>query len=120
MKLVVGLDLGLRGGSRICQVCENLDQKIEDEFHFVFECCKYQPERLKWFEKLNIPDDFQTLTKPEKLGIILNHPDNVKLTSQYLINIFDVRSKIIQELQGASKILHLYPPDTCPACNPIL
>ena len=106
--------------SRICQVCENLDQKIEDEYHFTFECCKYQPERLKWFQKLEIPDNFQTLTKAEKLGIILNHPSNVKLTSQYLINIFDIRSKTIKELQGASKIFHLYPHDICPACNPIL
>ena len=106
--------------SRICQVCENLDQNIEDEFHFTFECSKYQPERQKWLEKLEIPDNFQTLTKDEKLGIILNYPSNVKLTSQYLINIFDIRSKIIKELQGASKIFHLYPPEICPACNPIL
>ena len=106
--------------SRICQVCENLDQDIEDEFHFTFECLKYQPERQKWFEKLVIPDNFQTLTKTEKLGIVLNHPCNVKLTSQYLINIFDIRSKIIKDVQGALKTFHLYPLDICPACNPIM
>ena len=96
--------------SRICQVCENLDQKVENEFHFTFECSKYQPERLKWFEKLEIPENFQKFTETEKLGIALNHPANVRLASQYLINIFNIRSKTVKELQGASKIFHLYPP----------
>ena len=105
--------------ARICQVCQNFDENVEDEFHFIFECFKYSSLRTIWLEKLEIPNNFQILSKDQKLGIILNHPNNVKITAQYLIDIFDMRSKIVNKIKCVPKIYHISPPDLCPACNPV-
>jgi hypothetical protein len=113
----------LEEAARICQVCENQDQKIENEIHFVFECDKYQTERNIWLEKLAIPENFLVLPQAEKLHLVLNHPSNVKPTAQYIIDIFDIRSKIINNQpsinnqQSTNYIFHLLPHDQCPACN---
>ena len=103
--------------ARICQVCENFNKNVEDEFHFIFECFRYSSQRALWFEKLEIPKNFQILSKDQKLGIILNHPNNVKVTAQYLIDIFDIRSKIVNKIKGVPKIYHISPSDRCIACN---
>ena len=104
---------------RICLVCENLEKNVENEFHFLYKCSKYQFERLTWLEKLTTPENFLELPEEEKVGIVLNHPSNVKLTAQYIINIFDIRSKIMSRLPSEPKVLHLLPHDQCPACNPV-
>ena len=105
--------------SRLCQVCENNDQKVEDEFHFIFECNKYDQERSFWLNKLKVPDNFITETQEKKLDLVLNDHSNVKLTAQFIINIFDIRSKIVNNLPNANStnaIFHLSPQDQCPAC----
>ena len=106
--------------ARICQVCENFNKNVEDEFHFIFECSKYSSLRALWLEKLEIKENFQLLDKDQKLGIILNHPNNVKVTAQYLIDIFDIRSKIVNKIKCVPKMFHVSPPDQCLICNPVL
>ena len=69
--------------------------------------------------KLTTPENLLELPEEEKVGIVLNHPSNVKLTAQFLINIFDIRSKIMSRLPSELKVLHLLPHDQCPACNPV-
>ena len=101
--------------SRLCQVCN--EQKVEDEFYFIFECNKYDQERSSWLNKLKTPDNFSTETQEKKLDLVLNDHSNVKLTAQFIINIFDIRSKIVNNLPGLnSRIFHLSPQDQCPAC----
>ena len=108
---------------RICQICDNQEQKVEDEFHFIFECKMYDNERFLWLQNLTTPTNFLTNSPEKKLDLVLNDPRNVKLTAQFLINIFDIRSKIVNSLPSTndatstSNLFHLLPHDQCPACN---
>ena len=45
--------------------------------------------------KLVSPGNLDDFLNSEQLGIVLNDPNNVKLTSQFLIDSYDVRSKIM-------------------------
>ena len=106
--------------ARICQVCENPDQEIENEFHFIFKCEKYRNERSLWINKLQIPNNFETLPPNVMLSCVLNDHNNVKLTAQYIVNIYDIRSKIVNNLPSTNNIFHLLPHDQCPACTIIV
>ena len=57
-------------------------------------------------------------TVNRKLEVVLNQAENVKVTAQYIINIFDSRSKIESNLPvtSATALFHLLPEDQCPAC----
>jgi hypothetical protein len=115
--------------ARLCQVCDNNEQKVEDEYHFIFECQKYEHERFLWLNNLQIPTNFLIETSEKKLDFALNDPNNVKLTAQFIINIFDSRSKIVNNLPSTNNLLstnnvtstnnlfHLLPHDQCPACS---
>ena len=104
-----------------CLVCPNQNQEVENEVHFLFNCQTYQAERLAWTQKLTVPDNFLTLPEAEKLDFVLNTHSNVKPTAQYIINIFDKRSKIVNNLPSAMNdntvLYHLEPHDQCPACT---
>ena len=41
--------------------------------------------------KLTKPDDFDTMSKPDKFKIVMNEPRNVKFTAQFLIDMLDLR-----------------------------
>ena len=55
------------------------------------------------------------------MNIVFNDHNNVKLSAQYLINIYDKRSKIvtIKTTNDDQNIVlyHLLPHDQCPACT---
>ena len=79
---------------RFCQVgCEGLF--VEDEYHILFICSRYNQLRLPWFNKIKIPENFQNMQQIEKLKLDLNSPENVKITGQFLVDISNVRSKIL-------------------------
>ena len=103
---------------RLCQVCENQEAKIEDEIHFLFYCNRYIYERENWYNKLLIPPNFTDLAEVEKLRLILNDPNNVKLTAQHVINTLEIRSKVINQLPMFNTF-HLEPHDQCLACHPL-
>ena len=107
--------------ARTCLVCPNQNQEVENEVHFLFNCQTYQAERLAWTQKLTVPDNFLTLPEAEKLDFVLNTHSNVKPTAQYIKNIFDKRSKIVNNLPSAMNdntvLYHLEPHDQCPACT---
>ena len=107
--------------ARTCLACENQEENIENENHFLFECNRYQSERLSWLAKISKPENFLVLPQAEKFSVVLNHPSNVKHTAQYIINIFDIRSKIINasNIVNVPRLVHLLPHDQCPACNPV-
>ena len=50
---------------------------------------------MRWFSDLKIPEHFMTLEPPEKLKLVLNVSENVKSTAQFILNAFNVRSKIV-------------------------
>ena len=57
-----------------------------------------------------------------KYNLVLNEHNNVKHNAQFLINIFDSRSKIVTKLPSidyatsTNNLFHLLPQDQCPAC----
>ena len=87
---------------RVCLVCtsndnsENLvNHEVEDEFHFIFSCNRYDAIRTQWISKLTLPENFYNFEKSEKFKFVLNEPDNVKLTAQFIIDAYQIRSKAI-------------------------
>ena len=83
---------------RICLVCNQGafgGQNVENEHHYIFVCRAYTELRAIWMSKLILPENFNGLQESEKLGIVLNDANNVKLTSQFLIDAYDMRSTIL-------------------------
>ena len=79
---------------RVCQVgCDSFC--IEDEYHVLFSCTMYNNMRITWLGKIKKPENFQHLPATQKLKIVLDSPLNVKITAQYLVDISNLRSKIL-------------------------
>ena len=106
--------------ARICQICHNPGQTPENEVHFLLKCEAYERERSAWLSSLEKPENFPILPPSEKLRIALNHDQNVKKSAQYIINIYEKRSKIVSNLpnvnQDRNTVYHIFPHDQCPAC----
>ena len=81
---------------RLCPSCNDAES-IESEEHFIFKCVKYSEIRQIWIDKLLKNEDFVNLDPSEKFKVIFDQPENIKLTAQFIINIFDLRSKIISK-----------------------
>ena len=107
---------------RICQICHNPGQSPETELHFLFQCETYAEERTAWLSSLTKPENFATLLPDEKLKIVLNADQNVKKTAQYIIDIYDKRSKVASNLPSMNqdRIFHIFPHDQCPACTQVI
>ena len=89
---------------RLCQIgCNSL--AIEDEGHVLFFCSSYNNLRIAWFRKLVLPPDFSNLDMCQKLKIVLSFPENVKATGQYLVDICNVRSKLIYKKSNNSVLI---------------
>ena len=88
---------------RLCQSgCNSI--AIEDEFHVIFYCSMYNNLRIAWLNKIVTPPNFFNLENNEKLKIVLNSPENVKATAQFLIDICNVRSKLLFKKSANSSI----------------
>ena len=74
--------------ARLCQVCDNENEEVENEFHFLFNCKSLEEERSPWLNSLQKPENFINPPPNEMLGIVLNIHNNVKQTAQYIIDIF--------------------------------
>ena len=89
-------------------------KNIENENHFLFICHKYSDEKETWLQKMVISPNFNELPVVEKFKMVLNMPENVKYTGQFVINIFDIRSKVVNKIPVFNHF-HLVPHDQCPA-----
>jgi hypothetical protein len=67
---------------------------VESEIHYLFSCAAYRAERDEWLSKLTLPPDFDLMPTDWKLKVALNDPLNVKLTSKFITNAYNIRSKI--------------------------
>ena len=86
----------LEANQRFCPAC-NDREKVEDEFHLFFQCLTYSEMRTTWLNKLKLPENFHDAEASEKLKIVLNEADNVKITGQFIIDAFNYRSKIVKK-----------------------
>ena len=84
---VRGVDTVIRGGD-----------PVESETHFLFHCVTYEAERGIWHEKMTLPNNFDNLPLETKLSTVLNDPQNVKFTAQFILNAFNLRSKILSKI----------------------
>ena len=79
---------------RLCLACQD-GVSVEDEFHFIFKCVIYTELRKSWLSKIVTPENFNELVSKEKLKIVLNEAGNVKLTAQYIVDAYNLRSKFV-------------------------
>ena len=88
---------------RLCLACKpnNLaagrEPDVETEYHFIFICSCYNDLRNSWLQTLVKPDNFDAINEGEKLSIVLNVPENVKSTAQFIIDAYHIRSKIVNK-----------------------
>ena len=61
-----------------------------------------------------IPPNFNELPESEKFWMVLNKPENVKYTGKFVINIFDICSKVVNKIPVFNPF-NLVPHDQCPA-----
>ena len=79
-------------------------------------------ERVLWLSKLKVAANFLQESPEIRFNLVMNEHNNVKHTAQFLINIFDSRSKIVTKLPSidyatsTNNLFHLLPQDQCPAC----
>ena len=50
---------------------------------------------MSWLSKIKTPENFCNLVIAEKFKVVLNWPENVRLTAKFLIDVFNKRSKIV-------------------------
>ena len=85
------------GGQSAVLRHHKLDPCVETEFHFIFICSKYSNLRHNWLENIVKPAIFSTMDDGSKLGIVLNMAENVKSTAQFIIDAYNMRSKILNK-----------------------
>ena len=73
------------------RICKQCDQNLpEDEKHFLLHCPKHSIIRRTFFGKITL-DGFSTQNDTEQLKYLVNSPDIVKATAQFIIDCFDNR-----------------------------
>ena len=49
-----------------------------------------------WFNQLELPEGFENFSDGEKLKTVLNKPSNIKATSLYIMNAFNLRAQLVK------------------------
>jgi hypothetical protein len=80
--------------ARLCQICSD-GVSVENEEHFIFICTCFHDIRQVWLTKLKIPQNFSQLPISDKLKLTCNEPENVKITAQFVIDAYNLRSRVI-------------------------
>jgi hypothetical protein len=75
---------------RYCPLCTN--GEIEDEFHILFNCNKYDTERNIFIKAAtDAITIFDEMNESRKLGTITTHNNLIRKTANYIKNILDIR-----------------------------
>ena len=69
--------------------------------------CMYNNIRTAWYSKLTTPPNFDNLDIYQKLKIVLSAAENVKVTAQFLVDICNVRSKLLFK-KSADNTAHIF------------
>ena len=76
--------------NRICRQCTL--EEVENEEHFMLKCPKHSFRRNLLFSSIKNLDIFTSMNNLDKLKFLLNDPDIVKSSSQFIIESFHSRS----------------------------
>ena len=80
---------------RVCLVC-NEPNAVENEIHFLLKCPAYDVIRRDLLSKIpDLDEDFLNWDSNRQLTFLSCNPSSVKLTAQYIIDAFDLRSTIL-------------------------
>ena len=74
------------------RVCYCNSGEVESEYYVLFQCPMYKDIRKAWLKNIRIPENFNELTKAEKLKVVLNDSENVRFTAKYIVSVMDLRS----------------------------
>ena len=93
LEIETGRYVGKAVADRLCKVC-NMN-RVEDEFHFLFDCCMYQGERSKYYvDNVSDIENFMFLSDPDKVKFMLSK-ERVKNTGDYINAIYQKRRQIL-------------------------
>ena len=83
---------------RLCKFCDVIPANVETEYHFVFECTKYNTERAVLFNHVfNLYPNFLNLEIPEKWDIVMNNKQILPKTGQFIVNAMEVRNSVLYD-----------------------
>ena len=97
LKICTGRYLQIPEAARVCKVTDRCSAQslVETECHFLLACSGYSEIRQQWLSKLTLPDNFAELADISQLNILINNLNNVKPTAQFIVEAFDLRSKLL-------------------------
>ena len=67
---------------------------VESESHFLLWCGGYRDLRQSLYDKLALPSNFYVGTDTEQISILINTPEFVKPTAQFIIDAFNLRMSL--------------------------
>ena len=79
---------------RLCETC----QQIEDEYHFIMICAKFETPRKKLLDTLKeIFADFDSYSAQDMFGFIMNlkDPELIKAFERFITDCIAVRDKTL-------------------------
>ena len=79
----------LKACYRICKQC--MLGEVENEEHFMLKCPKHSFRRNLLFTGIKNLDSFNCMNNLDKVKFLLNDPDIVKSSSQFIIDSFHAR-----------------------------
>lgn len=92
LNIEVGRYTNVPSEQRICTFCE--DNVVEDEFHFVCQCCLYENERLTLYSKImNKCVEFGQKSEIEKFTTL--NKEFQRELADYLVLCWDKRQRVI-------------------------
>ena len=81
---------------RLCKFCDVIPASVETEYHFLFECSKYNNERAVLFNHVfKLYPNFLTLEMSEKWEIVMNCKQILPKTGQFIVNAMEVRNSTL-------------------------
>ena len=84
LRIETGRFMPLAEAERLCKVCA--ENKVENEYHFLFECSEYTEYRSELETTINI--NFARLSTQEMFENVFNHPHSL---SRYITRAFKKR-----------------------------
>ena len=97
IKIETGRYLHLPENLRLCEVDDQCHGQAlqESECHFLLHCPAYNEIRQVWLSRLELPVNYRLLLDEDKLSVLINNTNNVKLTAQFIIDAYNMRTRIL-------------------------
>ena len=79
--------------NRLCKLCSL--NRVEDEYHFLFDCEVYSDDRVNFFIEISISyHEFMALSVKDRWKYIMSEPNAVK-TAKFIYSLFEKRRSVL-------------------------